>query len=751
MRMFWALKAGYLSLQSVTDPQAIFVALPLAVAVIGIIYGAYMALWVLKQDAGTDEMKHVSSLISIGARAFLSREYRTILPVGGALAFIVWLVYYSIIRSAGLAAVSASSFALGALGSALAGYIGMYITTRSASRTAQAARKSGLGGALKVSFRAGSVMGTMLASIGLLVVSSLFFLISGFRQWGELLIPVAFGASLISLFMRVAGGIYTKAADWGSDIVGKVEVGIPEDDPRNPGTIADNVGDNVGDVAGMSSDVYESLIVVLTGSMFISYVFGMGSGFSLLPLYIAALTLLSTLIGIQLVRGKVEDAEEVMSKLNRSLYFTAGLSMALFLIAVAVMFGLSALSITLWLTASLGMLTTIIILHITEYFTHYTHGPVRNIARQSAISASNVIVTGYSYGLLSAVPVILTVSAVLGISYALGELYITYPSALAGGIYGTAIASTGLLSMAGIVITLDSFGPVSDNASGLAEMTGLSEEARKHTDVLDAVGNTTKATTKGYAIASAGLAAVVLFIGFVYEVVRLMYPALHAGQLIAIAFSRTSVLSPQVIIGSFLGAVLVYLFSSRTLSSVSRTAMELVEEIRRQFRENPGILKGEQLPDYSRAIDIVTRHALSEFMLPGLLAVIMPVVVGAVLGWEALVGLILGTIAVGLPRAILMANAGGAWDNAKKYIESGADPALGGKGTEAHKNAVVGDVVGDPFKDTTGPSINPLIKVVNTVSVVFSGAIVLLNKALGLSVSLVYIAHFILHLLIVML
>ncbi len=707
---------------------------PLAISAVGIAYGGWMASWVLRQDPGTDRMREISGLIAEGARAFLNREYRTILPVGVVLAILVGLAYYFGLHSALMAATAVVSFALGALGSGLAGYIGMYITTRSASRTAQAARREGLGGALKVSYRAGSVMGTMLASVALLVVSALFGAYRSLPYWGEALIPVAFGASLMSLFIRVAGGIYTKAADWGADIVGKVEAGIPEDDPRNPGTIADNVGDNVGDVAGMASDVYESLVVVLTGAMFLAAVFGLPSRLAELPLLITASALVGSLVGMQVVRGRAEGAEGAMRKLNASLYASIAVTFVLVALAAAYLFGLTPAFAALVVSDLLGMLTAIAVLHITEYFTHYTHGPVRNVARQSTISASNVIVTGYSYGLLSAVPVLIVVSAVLGASFALGYYLLEGLGVepLMGGIYGTAIASVGLLSMAGIVITMDSFGPVSDNASGLAEMAELPPEVREATDTLDAIGNTTKATTKGYAIASAGLAALVLFIGFVYEVVGRLMPGASPPSVMAAAFGSTSVMEPDLLIGAFIGALLVYLFSSRTLMSVSRTAMELVEEIRRQFREIPGILEGKSRPDYSRAIDIVTRHALGEFMLPGLLAVALPIAVGLLLGWVALVGLILGTILVGFPRALLMANAGGAWDNAKKYIEANIDKSLGGKGSPAHKNAVVGDVVGDPFKDTTGPSLNPLIKVVNTVSVVFASAIVLVDRLLGI-------------------
>ncbi|BBE41459.1 sodium-translocating pyrophosphatase [Conexivisphaera calida] len=706
--------------------------LPLLISVIGLAYGGWSAAWVLRQDPGTDKMKEISGLIAEGARAFLAREYRTIFPVGVILAILVGVAYYLGFHSGVMAALAIVSFALGALGSGLAGYIGMYITTRSASRTAQAARKEGLGGALRVSYRAGSVMGTMLASIALLIISILFLAYQVIPQWGEALIPAAFGASLMSLFIRVAGGIFTKAADWGADIVGKVEAGIPEDDPRNPGTIADNVGDNVGDVAGMASDVYESLVVVLTGAMFLAAVFRLPVGFAEFPLLAGASALIGALLGMQVVRGRAEGAEGAMGKLNASLYVATAVTVILVAIISVLLFGATVKSAAIVISDFLGMVTAIAVLHITEYYTHYTHAPVKNIAKQSTISASNVIVAGYSYGLSSAVPVLIVVALVLGASFALGYYVVGVPTPIMAGIYGTAAASVGLLSMAGIVITLDSFGPVSDNASGLAEMADLPPEVRDATDTLDAIGNTTKATTKGYAIASAGLAALVLFIGFVYEVVeRIVPPGSAPSYIIEQAFSKTSVMEPDLLIGAFLGAVLVYLFSSRTLMSVSRTAMELVEEIRRQFREIPGILEGKSKPDYSRAVDIVTRHALGEFMLPGLLAVALPILIGLLIGWVALVGLILGTIIIGFPRALLMANAGGAWDNAKKYIEANRDPSLGGKGSPAHKNAVVGDVVGDPFKDTTGPSLNPLIKVVNTVSVVFAAAIVAVDKVLG--------------------
>jgi len=719
--------------------------IPLVVSVIGLVYGGWSAAWVLRQDPGTDKMREISGLIAEGARAFLAREYRTILPVGIVLAALVGAAYYVGFHSGLMVALAIVSFALGALGSGLAGYMGMYVTTRSASRAAQAARREGLGGALKVSYRAGSVMGTMLASIALLIISILFMAYQATPLWGEALIPAAFGASLMSLFIRVAGGIYTKAADWGADIVGKVEAGIPEDDPRNPGVIADNVGDNVGDCAGMASDVYESLVVVLTGAMFLAAVFKMPLGFAEFPLLAVSSALIGGLVGMQVVRGRAEGPEGAMGKLNASLYVATAVSIVLVALVSVFLFGATMAAAAIVVSDFLGMITAIAVLHFTEYYTHYTHAPVKNIAKQSTVNAANVIVAGYSYGLSSAVPVLLVVALVLGLSFALGYSIITpgiTASGIAitpemGGIFGTAIASIGLLSMSGIVITLDSFGPVSDNANGLAEMAELPPEVRESTDILDAIGNTTKATTKGYAIASAGLAALVLFIGFVYEAVeRLMPLNVSASSIIERAFSMTSVLEPDLLMGAFIGVVLVYVFSSRTLMSVSRTAMELVEEIRRQFREIPGILEGKSKPDYSRAVDIVTRHALGEFMFPGLLAVALPIIVGLLLGWIALVGLILGTIIVGFPRALLMSNGGGAWDNAKKYIEANRDPSLGGKGSPAHKNAIVGDMVGDAFKDTTGPSLNPLIKVVNTVSVVFAAAIVAVDSVLHTSLGL---------------
>jgi len=708
-----------------TTPE-VSLSLPIVIPLIGLAYALYNVHWVLSRRVDDEKLSELSDLIAKGAETFLKREYSLILPTGVALMVIIGFVYYAIFHSASLAAYAVLSFALGALGSGLAGYVGMYVTTRSSSRTTTAARR-GIGEALKVSFRAGSVMGVMLASVAVLTVSSLYVVYSALtRDWAITLAPVALGASLMSLFIRVAGGIYTKAADWGADMVGKVESNIPEDDPRNPGVIADNVGDNVGDVAGMASDVYESFIVVLTGTLILISVFNMPEALASLTLALTSLVLLATLLGVQVVRGDVkgEDlASASMRKLGNALTATV-------LIGSALTIGYSLVSLrnTLEAIASslsvvMGFITAVAVLYVTQYFTHYTYSPVKDIARQAVFSASNVIVTGYSYGLLSAAPIIAIVALALGASFYLGYSYIPTSMPIEGGVMGTALASVGLLSLAGVVISLDSYGPVSDNANGLAEMTGLGGEVRRVTDALDAIGNTYKATTKGYAIASAGLAALVLFIGFIYEVLSYNNPN---TDVLSTALSYLSIVNPMLLVGILIGAILVYVFSSRLLIAVGKAASELVEEIRRQFSTRK-ILEGLEKPDYNKAIDIVTRHALREFMAPALLAVAIPVIVGLTLGWVALAGLILGTIIVGLPRALLMANAGGAWDNAKKFIEAELDPGLGGKGSIAHKNAVIGDVVGDPFKDTAGPSLNPLIKVVNTVSIVFAPAVALMS------------------------
>lgn len=698
---------------------------------LGILYAIYLARWVLRQDPGTEKMVFISNAIATGARAYLVRQYRTLAAL---LVVLAVAIYFAIDRTRGLPGLTAIGFVVGALGSMLAGYLGMYVTTRSASRVAQAAATGGMGKALQVSWRAGAVMGLSLASVALLLISGFYMLFSRIapQEWATPLVALGFGASLVTLFMRVGGGIYTKAADLGADLVGKIEAGIPEDDPRNPGVIADNVGDNVGDVAGMAADVYESYIVTVTAAIFLAYILGLSTTLIHGIILMAALALIATFVGVNLLKTK--NVRNPMSSISLAIYATIGLSVVLFFVG-SFSLGLSPYeALAMAIAVSLGAIVAPLVVKITDYFTSYNYGPVRQIAEQAKISPATVIITGYSVGLVSAVPVLLVIIAVLGVSYAIG-FFAFHVNGFGGygpylaGIFGTALASVGLLVIAGIIITADSYGPVSDNANGVVEMAGLPDSVREVTDVLDSIGNTTKATTKGYAIASAALAALVLFIALMFEIMKSMAQILGTSitTLLTESISKISIINPNVLIGAFIGVMIVYFFTSRTLGAVGRTAMEIVEEIRRQFRERPGILEWKEQPDYAKVVDIATRRALGEFLLPGLVVIVVPLITGLLVGWQALAGLIMGAVVSGVPRALLMANAGGAWDNAKKYIE-----LQGLKKTEQHKAAVVGDTVGDPFKDTSGPSLNPLIKVLNTLSVVFAFAIVLVNAYTGI-------------------
>jgi vacuolar-type H(+)-translocating pyrophosphatase len=715
------------------------------IGLIGVAIAVGLARWVLRQDPGPENVRFISEAIATGARAYLFRQYSYLSIILVVLAIIIGAGIAYVDHSLALGGFTALAFIVGAVGSMIAGYLGMYVTTRSASRASMAAR-SGVYEALRLAWRAGAVMGLSLASIALLLISVLYI---GFtaaipKEWALALVSMAFGASLVTLFMRVGGGIYTKAADLGADLAGKMEKGIPEDDPRNPGVIADNVGDNVGDVAGMAADVFESYIVIVTGTMFLAWVMGWYTTYPVLvalPLIYGALALIATFIGVAIIR--LRGSQHPLTAISYDIYETIAIAIVLFfIISPFILKGLgTSVMVLAPLAASLGAVLAPIVLALTGYYTHYTYKPVKSIAQQAKISAATVIVTGYSYGLLSAIPVIILIAVVLGITYVMG--YFTFShlvsepllsgySGFLAGIYGTALASVGLLSVAGIIITADSFGPVSDNAAGVAEMASLPEDVRERLDVLDAVGNTTKATTKGYAISSAALAALVLFIGFIFEVLKVSQT--YMGNIdVSAVLGSLMVVNPNVLIGALIGIIVVYFLASRTLGAVGRTAMEIVEEIRRQFREHPGIMEWKEKPDYARVVDIATRRALAEFMTPVVVAIVAPIVIGLILGWQAMAGLILGAILVGVPRALLMANAGAAWDNAKKYIEAKLDPSLGGKGSDAHKAAVVGDTVGDPFKDTTGPSMNPLIKVLNTLSVVFAPLIIAANVALGVS------------------
>jgi K(+)-stimulated pyrophosphate-energized sodium pump len=700
------------------------------VGILGVLYAVYLAKWVLRQDPGNEKMRFISQAIATGAKAYLLRQYKTL---GVLLVVLAVLILIAIDLPRGTYGLTALGFIVGALGSMLAGYLGMYVTTRSASRVAQAAATSGMGRALLVSWRAGAVMGLSLASIALLLIAGFYLVFKAVtHDWAVPLVALGFGASLVTLFMRVGGGIYTKAADLGADLVGKVEVGIPEDDPRNPGVIADNVGDNVGDVAGMAADVYESYIVTVTAAIFLAAILGLPAQYIEMIILFATLALVATFVGVNLL--KTTGVKHPLSSISMAIYATIALSVVLFFVGSFLLGIETWRALALAAATSLGALVAPVILKITDYYTSYNYGPVRRIAEQARISPATVIITGYGVGLMSAIPAVLVILAALGISYVLG--YYAVPVTAFGdyskylaGIFGTAMASVGLLVVAGIIITADSYGPVSDNANGVVEMAGLPENVREVTDVLDSVGNTTKATTKGYAIASAALAALVLFIALIFEIVYAA-AAIRGKDMLEMlndSLKALQVINPNVLIGAFIGVLLVYFFTSRTLEAVGRTAMEIVEEIRRQFREKPGILEWKEQPDYARVVDIATRRALGEFLVPGLAVIIVPLLTGLVLGWNALAGLIMGAIVAGVPRALLMANAGGAWDNAKKYIE-----LQGLKKTDMHKAAVIGDTVGDPFKDTSGPSLNPLIKVLNTLSVVFAFAIISANIALGI-------------------
>jgi K(+)-stimulated pyrophosphate-energized sodium pump len=707
-----------------------FALIGVAVGILGVLYAVYLARWVLRQDPGNEKMRFISQAIATGARAYLFRQYKTLAVLLAVLAILILL---AIDLQRGTYGLTALGFIVGALGSMLAGYLGMYVTTRSASRVAQAAATSGMGKALLVSWRAGAVMGLSLAGIALLLIAGFYLVFKAVtHDWAVPLVALGFGASLVTLFMRVGGGIYTKAADLGADLVGKIEAGIPEDDPRNPGVIADNVGDNVGDVAGMAADVYESYIVTVTAAIFLAAILGLPAQYIEMIILFATLALMATFVGVNLL--KTTGVKHPLSSISMAIYATIALSVVLFFIG-SFLLGLETWrALALAAATSLGALVAPVILKITDYYTSYNYGPVRRIADQAKISPATVIITGYGVGLMSAIPAVLVILAALGVSYAIGFYAVPvtafgdYSKYLAG-IFGTAMASVGLLVVAGIIITADSYGPVSDNAGGVVEMTGLPENVREVTDVLDSVGNTTKATTKGYAIASAALAALVLFIALIFEIVDAAAKIQGVSMLTILdnSLKALQVINPSVLIGAFIGVLLVYFFTSRTLEAVGRTAMEIVEEIRRQFREKPGILEWKEQPDYARVVDIATRRALGEFLVPGLAAIIVPLLTGLLLGWNALAGLIMGAIVAGVPRALLMANSGGAWDNAKKYIE-----LQGLKKTDMHKAAVIGDTVGDPFKDTSGPSLNPLIKVLNTLSVVFAYAIILTNIALGI-------------------
>ncbi len=669
--------------------------------VVGIAYGVYLTFWVLRQDAGNETMQTIALAIQEGASAYLKRQYRTVGVVAGIMFLILWLTG---IWSDNFGLLPAMGFVVGAAASALAGYVGMMIAVRANVRTAQAA-SHGLDPALQVAFKGGAVTGLLLIGLGLVALAGFYAIgsaIAGQEKAVHALISLGFGGSLISVFARVGGGIYTKAADVGADLVGKVEAGIPEDDPRNPAVIADNVGDNVGDCAGMAADLFETYVVTIVAAMVLATSLFPGNVAPVLyPLALGGLTVFATIIGIFFV--KVSEGGSIMSALYKGLFVSGGLAaVAFFPVTTSMMDGVGGVSgISYFIAALLGLAVTLALVFITDYFTATAYAPVREVAKASETGHATNIIAGLAVGMQSTGwPVVVIVAAILSSFGICG-------GAEGGGLYGVAVAAVAMLSMAGIVVAIDAFGPVTDNAGGIAEMSHLGEDVRKITDALDAVGNTTKAVTKGYAIGSAALAALVLFAEYAREA--------RAGDP-SLTFDLSD---PNIVVGLFIGGMLPFIFGALCLKAVGQAGGLVVEEVRRQFREIPGIMEGTQKPEYGTCVDIVTQAALQKMLVPGLIPVISPILVGVILGPAALGGVLVGSIVTGLFLAITMTSGGGAWDNAKKYIEE-----QGLKGTETHKAAVTGDTVGDPFKDTAGPAINPMIKVINIVSLLIISFIV---------------------------